>query len=154
MKKVLGYLFVLVIGAAGVYYALLKYNEKSNVKKADKTPKIISKSNNEPIPSKDDFLNEAIKLQTLAENTNGNDTCKCYNVKDLDYNTSLTGSILVYTVGDLFVSNLWVSNGYYMLDNSENISSVEIIESKDTASLYCGESSMSSRPALCDSEGA
>ena len=154
MKKFFGYLFVLIAGSAGVYYALLKYNEKTTENKDNKQEKIVTKTPEEKIPSKDDFLNEAIKLQTLAENTNGSETCKCYNVKDLDYNTTLTGSILVYTVGDLFVSNLWVSNGYYMLNNTENVSSVEIIETKDSASLYCGEKNKNSKPSLCESEGA
>lgn len=154
MKKFLGYLLILIIGSAGVYYGLLKYNEKTTKETNKKQEKIAKKNHDEKIPSKDDFLNEALKLQTLAENTNGNDTCKCYNVKDLDHNTPLTGSILVYTVGDLFISNLWVSNGYYILDNTENVSSVEITESKETASLYCGENTKGARPSLCDSEGA
>lgn len=150
MKKFLLYFLILIVGSTGVYFGLLKFNEYKKVDKHKTKEKIQAKTEEENIiPSKDDFISEAIKLQTLAENTNGNDTCKCFNVKDLDRNTNLTGSILVYTVGDLFVSNVWVSNGYYMFNSVENISSTDIIETNEQASVYCGEANSSSVSPLC-----
>ena len=148
LKKVLTYLLIIIVGAAGVYYALDKFNKQET--KTTEAPKKKTIAKREVIPSKDSFVEEAIKLQTLAENNNGNDICKCYNVKDLDPNTSLKGSILVYTVGDLFVSNMWLSNGYYLLDNSENVSIGVLEESSADASIYCGESSANIQSSLCD----
>lgn len=147
MKKALLYLLIIAIGAGGVYYGLTVLNKDKEVAK----PK--QDANQEPkpevVPSKDGFVSEAIKLQTLAENKEGNDTCKCYNVKDLDKNTSLTGSILVYTIDDLFVSSMWLSNGYYLLDGSESVATGLLEESRETASLYCGEDSPSTQSELC-----
>lgn len=148
MKKVLSYVLIIAIGASGVYFALDKINSKETPVKQVSKKKTLAKK--EVIPSKDSFVEEAIKLQTLAENNNGNDICKCYNVKDLDPNTSLTGSILVYTVGDLFVSNMWLSNGYYMLDSSENVSVGLLNETSLSASEYCGEVSANIKSSLCD----
>ena len=154
MKKVLIYLIIVAIGAYGVYYALgqmdknksnTKTNETSDIKN-DSKPQDVDE---EIIPSKDAFVSEAIKLQTLAENKENNQTCKCYNVKDLDINTSLYGSILVYTSDDLFISSMWLSNGYYKLDGSDTVSTGELIESSDKASLYCGEASMDVQSSLC-----
>ena len=154
MKKVLIYIIIVAIGAYGVYYALGQMDKnKTSTKipenyeeKKDKEQQLLDE---EIIPSKDAFVSEAIKLQTLAENKESNQTCKCYNVKDLDKNTSLYGSILVYTSDDLFISSMWLSNGYYKLDGSDTVSTGELIESSDKASLYCGESSMDVQSSLC-----
>ena len=147
MKKILIYILIIIIGAVGVYFVLTKLNNKPD--NIIKTKKTDNKNTSEVVPSKDEFINEAIKLQTLAENTNGNDSCKCYNAKDLDPNTTLTGSILVYTIDDLFVSSLWLSNGYYILNESENAAVGLLEESKETASIYCGESSLNVKSSLC-----
>ncbi|MBR5662072.1 MAG: hypothetical protein IKX00_00295 [Bacilli bacterium] len=160
MKKVLIYLLIIAIGSAGVYYGLTKYNNKDNKqtnntnkgtnKKSNNTNNKIEKDDNtEIVPSRDAFISEAIKLQTLAENANSNDPCKCYSVQDLDKNTSLSGSILVYTNDDLFISNMWLSNGYYLLDGYDNPAANNLIESKETASLYCGEESADVKSSLC-----
>ena len=149
MKKVLVYMLIIVIGTVGVYYGLVKLNEKK-----DNTPKVTQKKDKKEetvIPSKDSFMEEAIKLQTLAENKNGNNSCKCYKVKDIDPNSKLNGSILVYTVDDLFVSSLWLSNGYYLLNGTENVAVGLIEETSETASIYCGEESASTQSSLCAS---
>ena len=151
MKKVLIYLIIIIIGTGGVYYGLTVFNKN----KEDK--KVVNNDNNnnkeeekkEIIPSRDAFVSEAIKLQTLAENKESNQTCKCYNVKDLDRNTSLSGSILVYTIDDLFVSSMWLSNGYYILDGSDNVATGLLEESDAQASIYCGEENSSDEPKLC-----
>lgn len=147
MKKVLVYILIIIIGAGGVYYGLVKLNNKKTTKGSGE-PKPVEKKD-EVIPSRDSFMEEAIKLQTLAENTNNNNSCKCYNVKSLDPNTKLTGSILVYTIDDLFVSSLWLSNGYYLLDGAENVASGLIEETDESASIYCGEESASTQSSLC-----
>lgn len=150
MKKVLIYLIIIGLGAGAVYYGLTKYNKKNDEKKVVDTPsKKEEEKDEEIIPSRDAFVSEAIKLQTLAENKENNQTCKCYSVKDLDRNTSLTGSILVYTSDDLFVSNMWLSNGYYILNGYDNVATGLLEESSEQASLYCGEESMSVTPSLC-----
>ena len=147
MKKVLLYILIIILGAAGVYFALVKLNSK---KEQSKPKQNVTENKKENIvPSKDDFITEAIKLQTLAEDAGANQTCKCYNVKTLDPNTTLSGSILVYTIDDLFVSSLWLSNGYYLLDGFENASAGLLEESKESASQYCGEESASVESSLC-----
>lgn len=150
MKKVLIFLIIVIIGAGGVYFGLDYYNRKKD-SKTNKSVKEDNKKDVEPevIPSRDAFVSEAIKLQTLAENKDGNDTCKCYNVKDLDKNTTLSGSILVYTLDDLYVSTMWLSNGYYILDGSESAATGNLDESSEQASIYCGAESLSVRPSLC-----
>ena len=150
MKKVLIFLIIVIIGAGGVYYGLDYYNSKKGEKTVE-PKKSKQKKEDEPevIPSRDAFVSEAIKLQTLAENKDGNATCKCYNAKDLDKNTTLSGSILVYTLDDLYVSTMWLSNGYYILDGSESAATGNLEESSEQASLYCGEESLSVRPSLC-----
>ena len=150
MKKIIMYLLIIVIGAAGVYYGLTKFYEKKDEPKVEKS--VEEKPKEEVIPSKDAFVSEAIKLQTLAENEENNQTCKCYNVKDLDKNTTLSGSILVHTVDDLFISTMWLSNGYYILDGSETAATGVLTESSDQASLYCGETSASQQSSLCSSD--
>lgn len=152
MKKVLIYLVVIAIGAAGVYYGLTAMNNKKDdnkIVKKDKEQKEENKEETEVIPSRDAFVSEAIKLQTLAENKENNQTCRCYNVKDIDKNTSLTGSILVHTLDDLFVSTMWLSNGYYILNESDSIATGLLEESSDQASLYCGEENASVQSRLC-----
>lgn len=149
MKKILIYLLIITIGTAGVYYGLTKYNHKNNDTKEEKETNVPKKEKEEIIPSKDAFVSEAIKLQTLAENIGGNEACKCYNVKDLDRNTSLTGSILVYTNDDLFISSMWLSNGYYILDGLDSVATGLLEESNEQASLYCGEESMDVQSSLC-----
>ena len=158
MKKVLIYLLIIAIGSAGVYYGLNKYNNKkdnhvdntkADANKDDKTNKNNKDDDTEIVPSRDAFISEAIKLQTLAENYNDNNPCKCYNVKDLDRNTSLSGSILVYTNDDLFISNMWLSNGYYFLDGADNASANNLVESSEDASLYCGEENADTQSNLC-----
>ena len=148
MKKFLIYFLIVVIGAAAIYYGLCIYNKKPE--KEPEKPTEPAPEKKEVIPSKDEFVIEATKLQTLAEDVNGNDICKCYNVKELDPNTKLTGSILVYTSGDIYVSNMWLSNGYYLLDNSEIVSGGILEESSEQASLYCGEASANVQSRLCD----
>lgn len=150
MKKVLIFMVIIAIGAGGVYYGLSRLDNKKQEKTHinDNKPK-EEKETEEIIPSRDAFVSEAIKLQTLAENKENNQTCKCYNVKDLDRNTSLSGSILVYTSDDLFISNMWLSNGYYILDGSDSVATGLLEESSDQASLYCGEESLSVTPSLC-----
>ena len=154
MKKVLICIIVVVIGATAVYYGLDYFDKNNNLSNSIKSKKIVKvdeeeKEETEVIPSKDSFVSEAIKLQTLAENEESNQTCKCYNVKDLDKNTSLTGSILVYTSDDLFLSKMWLSNGYYILDGSEQADTYSLVESSDQASLYCGETDASTQSSLC-----
>jgi hypothetical protein len=158
MKKVLIYLLIIAIGSAGVYYGLNKYNNKkdnhvdntkADTNKDDKTNKNNKDDDTEIVPSRDAFISETIKLQTLAENYNDNNPCKCYNVKDLDRNTSLSGSILVYTNDDLFISNMWLSNGYYFLDGADNASASNLVESSEEASLYCGEENADTQSSLC-----
>lgn len=153
MKKVLICIIIVLIGAAGVYFGLDKaevVRENAPEKKEEKK-QVVSKPEDktEVIPSRDAFVSEAIKLQTLAENENSNDTCKCYNVKDLDHNTSLTGSILVYTIDDLFVTSMWLSNGYYLLKQSDSVATGLLEESSEQASLYCGEENPSQQSSLC-----
>lgn len=154
MKKVLLYLIIIAVGTAGVYYGLSFFNDKKTNEKSLKDDKKISKNNEEEeevIPSRDAFISEAIKLQTLAENKENNVTCKCYNVKDLDKNTSLTGSILVYTLDDLFVSTMWLSNGYYILDGSENAATSLLNESDEVASTVCADDkeNVANKSTLC-----
>ena len=161
MKKVLIYLLIIAIGSGGVYYGLTKYNKKSNTPKENNNSNKsndnttnnsnVNNQNTEIVPSRDGFVSEAIKLQTLAENQNNNETCKCYNVKDLDRNTSLTGSILVYTNDDLFISTMWLSNGYYVLNGSDSVATDALEESLEPASLYCGEASPDVQSSLCAS---
>ena len=147
MKKILTYLIIIIVGAACVYYGLTVYNIKEEPK--ERKSLTVKESTNEVIPSKDDFVKEAIKLQTLAEGKNNNETCTCYNPKDLDINTSLSGSILVYTVDDLFTSSLWLSNGYYLLNESENVATGLLETSSDQASLNCGEEAGVTEYKLC-----
>ena len=158
MKKVLIYLLIIAIGSTGVYYGLTKYNQddksSKETSKANKVVDTTDDNNNnntvsEVVPSRDGFVSEAIKLQTLAENQNGNDPCRCYNVKDLDRNTSLTGSILVFTNDDLFISNMWLSNGYYMLNGTDTVATELLEESKEEASIYCGEANAETKSSLC-----
>ena len=149
MKKFIIYVLIIAIGAAGVYYGLTKYNEKKDEPKKQEVKKDINDEKKDVVPSRDGFVSEAIKLQTLAENKENNVVCKCYNVKDLDKNTSLTGSILVYTIDDLFVSSMWLSNGYYILDGYDNAATGLLEESTEQASLYCGEADASSQSSLC-----
>ena len=71
MKKFFGYFFVVAAGAIGVYFCLCKMN------KIDKQSDVIEsaseiKEEKVVVPSRDDFINEATKLQVLAENKNGN----------------------------------------------------------------------------------
>lgn len=152
MKKLLIYIIIIAIGTFCVYYGLNFLNNKKEDKIhiSDNTvKKDITKNDTEVIPSRDAFVSEAIKLQTLAENKENNQTCKCYNVKELDRNTSLAGSILVYTIDDLFVSSMWLSNGYYILEESDSVATGLLEESSKQASFYCGEESASSQPSLC-----
>lgn len=152
MKKVLIYFVVIAIGAAGVYYGLTAVNNKkadNKITEESKVAKEEKKEETEVIPSRDAFVSEAIKLQTLAENKENNQTCRCYNVKDIDKNTSLTGSILVHTLDDLFVSTLWLSNGYYILNESDSVATGLLEESSEQASLYCGEENASVQSRLC-----
>ena len=154
MKKVLTYLLIIAIGSAGVYYGLTYMNKNKNDKQEIKTndtqvAKDDTNDDTEIVPSRDGFVSEAIKLQTLAENKEGNQTCKCYNVKDLDRNTSLTGSILVHTLDDLFISTMWLSNGYYILKESDSVATGLLEESSEQASLYCGEDNASVESRLC-----
>ena len=154
MKKVLTYLLIIAIGSAGVYYGLTYVNQKKEDKKEVKSLNTeVAKDNTndetEIVPSRDGFVSEAIKLQTLAENKDGNQTCKCYNVKDLDRNTSLSGSILVHTLDDLYVSTMWLSNGYYILNESDSVATGLLEESSEQASLYCGEENASIQSRLC-----
>ncbi len=150
MKKFILLLFIIIIGAAAVYFSLDKLDF---LKKEEPVKKVQNKKNNEAntkkISSKDDFIEEAIKLQTLAENKENNSTCRCYQVKELDPNSNMEGSILVYTVDDLFVSNMWLSNGTYLLDGFENASPALVETSSDSASKYCGESSYGVTSSLC-----
>ena len=150
MKKVLIFIIVVIIGAGAVYFGL-NYFDKKDDKKTKGNDQVVEKKKDdtEVIPSRDAFVSEAIKLQTLADNKGGNETCKCYNVKDLDRNTTLTGSILVYTLDDLYISTMWLSNGYYILDGSESAATGNLEESSEQASLYCGEESLSVQPSLC-----
>jgi len=152
MLKKFVYILIVIIGAGCIYFALTKINEKKDNKTSENNKTTQEQSISDKKPTRDEFIEEATKLQMLAESTNGNETCKCYNVKELDHNTPMTGSILVYTSGDLFISNLWLSNGYYILDNSENVSSGLVEESDQTASIYCGESSANEKSSLCFSE--
>lgn len=148
MKKTLFCLLIIIIGTIGVYYALTYVNKDKKVEKDD-TNKTKVNDNNDTIPSRDAFISEAIKLQTLAENKGNNETCKCYNIKELDRNSSLSGSILVYTVDDLFISTMWLSNGYYLLDGYEAAASGNLTESSEQASIYCGEENSSTQSNLC-----
>lgn len=151
MKKFFIYLIVIVIGAAAVYYGLTKFNKKDTKQSVkDDGEKPVEKTN--AIPSRDDFISEAKKLQMLAEESNGTDICKCYNAKELDPNTSLSGSILIFTSGDIYLSNLWLSNGYYIIDDSEVVSSGLVEESSKQASLYCGEESADIQSRLCSTD--
>lgn len=151
MKKIFGYFFVIAIGALGVYFCLCKVNKKDEKKGvADNSAKIEEEK--VIVPSRDDFIEEATKLQMLAENRNGTSTCTCYNAKDLDPNTNLKGSILVYTSGDIYLSNMWLSNGYYIIEDSEIVTSGLVEESDKEASLYCGESSSTVQSSLCSTD--
>lgn len=150
MKKFLLYILIIALGSFGVYYGLTKTDLLQ--KKEEKSPKVIKPNKTESknkIPSKDEFVAEATKLQTLAENKAGNNTCTCYSTKDIDPTTNLEGSILVYTIDDLFVSSLWLSNGYYLLDGTENASVGLLEETDNAASKYCGEASKNETSALC-----
>ena len=148
MKKIFIYIFIIVIGAAAFYFGLTLLNkDKKETPKTDvKEPK---KEEKVSIPTKEEFVNEAIKLQNTAERKGEDLTCKCYNVKELDSSSPLSGSILVYTVDDLFISTMWLSNGYYMLDGTENAAIGILDETSETASIYCGESSKDITPSLC-----
>ncbi|MBO4600900.1 MAG: hypothetical protein J5634_01530 [Bacilli bacterium] len=150
MKKFLIYMLIVIIGAAGVYYFLCGFGNKKEEPKKVNNEETKEEEKKEIIPSKDDFVTEAIKLQTLAEDENGADVCKCYNVKELDRNTPLTGSILVYTSGDIYVSSMWLSNGYYYIENSEVVTAGMLDESSEQASIYCGEASKDIQSSLCD----
>lgn len=151
MKKFMLYFLIIVIGAAGVYYALYKFNKKEEKKPVNNQSEVVEEET-EYVPSRDDFITEATKLQMLAEEMNGNSTCNCYNVKDIDPNSKLSGSILVYTSGDIYLSNMWLSNGYYIINNSEFVSSGVVEESSDQASLYCGEESAGVQSSLCSAD--
>ena len=149
MKKVFIFIIVVLLGSTLVYFTLDKINKKN-----DNVPVIkVQKNNNsvekEEIPTKEAFVKEAERLQSIAENKEDNQTCKCYNVKDLDSSSKLVGSILVHTTDDLFVSTMWLSNGYYLLDGVEGASVGTLEDSSDTASLYCGEDSINSVSSLC-----
>lgn len=152
MFKKFMYLLIIIIGAGAVYFGLTKFNAKESKPKEKNTPTAKNHEEKNKKPTVEEFVEEATKLQTLAESTNGNETCRCYNVKELDHNTTMTGSILVYTSGDLFISNLWLSNGYYILNDSENVSSGLLEDSNETASIYCGQSSASEKSPLCFSD--
>lgn len=155
MKKILIYLIIIALGSGSVYYFLTSYKNKDKEKiisrsnSKNNNQAVNNEENEEIIPSKDAFISEAIKLQTLAENKENNQTCKCYNVKELDRNTSLSGSILVYTLDDLFVSTMWLSNGYYFLNGLDNASTANLEESSEAASLYCGEENATTQSRLC-----
>ena len=148
MKKFFGYFFVVAAGAIGVYFCLCKMNKINKQTDVIESTSEI-KEEKVVVPSRDDFINEATKLQVLAENKNGNSTCTCYNVKELDPNSKLKGSILVYTSGDIYLSNMWLSNGYYIIEDSEIVTSGLVEESDKEASIYCGESSSDVQPSLC-----
>ena len=150
MKKFFVYLIIIVVGAAGVYYALCKYNENKDAKPKKEKEKVVESVEEEKIPSKDEFVTEATKLQMLAEDINGANICKCYNVKDIDKNTTLDGSILVYTSGDIYLSSMWLSNGYYYIENAEVITAGMLDESSEEASIYCGEANKDTQSRLCD----
>lgn len=150
MKKFFVYLIIILVGAAGVYFALCKYNKKDEKQPKKEKEQAVEKVEEEKVPSKDEFVTEATKLQMLAEDINGANTCKCYNVKDIDKNTKLNGSILVYTSGDIYLSSMWLSNGYYYIENSEVISAGLLDESSEKASIYCGEDNINTPSRLCD----
>ena len=148
MKKIFMYILIIMIGAAVFYFALTKLiNNKEEVEK----PKHKNPDTQKPAetPKKEDFVNEAVKLQNTAERKGEDLTCKCFNVKDLDSSSSLIGSILVYTVDDLFISTMWLSNGYYLLDGVERAAIGNVDDSSDMASIYCGEESKDVTPSLC-----
>ena len=158
MKKVLLYLLIIALGSVGVYYGLTKYNNNDNNTKLSKynntneekdNNDIKEKDTTEIIPSRDGFISEAIKLQTLAENKNSNESCVCYNVKELDKNTSLSGSILVYTNDDLFLTSMWLGNGYYLVNGVDSVATDVLEESSEEPSLYCGETSADIKSSLC-----
>ena len=44
------------------------------------------------------------------------------------------------------------SDGYYILNDSENVSSGLLEDSNETASIYCGQSSASEKSPLCFSD--
>lgn len=157
MKKIFLFVLIIIVGSFMVYSGLNYFDSSNKYKDSD-----VAVNNSEikntngiggevinSVPSKDEFVKEALKLQTLAENVEDNQTCKCYKLKDLDYNTKLTGSILVYSVDDLFISNVWISNGYYLLDGVESVVSGNVEETNVTASLYCGEANESIVSTLC-----
>lgn len=151
MKKFLVCLIVIFVGAGAVYFCLCKVNKKDDKKGIIENSSKIEEETI-VIPSRDDFIEEATKLQMLAENKNGISTCTCYNVKDLDPNTNLRGSILVYTSGDIYLSNMWLSNGYYIIDDSEVVTSGLVEESNKDASIYCGENSSDIQSSLCSTD--
>lgn len=148
MKKILVCL-IIILGSTGVYFGLCKINEPQKTVTNKQIAKVEEAENKEVLPNIDDFVSEAVKLQILAEEKAGNDTCKCFSLNEIDSNTTLSGSILVYTVDDLYTSSLWLSNGYYLIDGSENASTGVVEESSETASLYCGESSKNIKSNLC-----
>ena len=148
MKKILLYILIVVIGASAFYFGLTKIiKEKREVEKLK--PKKQETQTPSSVPTKEDFVNEAVMLQNTAERKGEDLTCKCYMVKDLDSSSKLTGSILVYTVDDLFISTMWLSNGYYLLDGVESAAIGNVDDSTETASTYCGEVSRDVTPSLC-----
>ena len=149
MKKVIIFLLIVIVGATAVYFSLDKLNKKSGSNPSAPVEKNASSDKNEEAPTKDAFVKEAERLQSIAENREENVTCKCYSVKDLDPSSKLVGSILVHTTDDLFVSTMWLSNGYYLLDGVESAAVGTVEDSADTASLYCGEESANSVSSLC-----
>ena len=82
MKKIYIYIFIIVIGAAAFYFGLTLLNkDKKEAPKTDvKEPK---KEEKVSIPTKEEFVNEAIKLQNTAERKGEDLTCKCYSVKEI-----------------------------------------------------------------------
>ena len=116
MKKFIIYILIIAIGSFGVYFGLaykdtikehiFSSNKKTEPKKSDK------KDEKETIPSKDGFISEAIKLQTLAENTGVNETCKCYN--------DMTCVYLAYALAER-ISTLKECYVYYRNNQKNNL---------------------------------
>lgn len=153
MKKVILFIIFVLIGATAVYFSLDKINSSiPKEKETTESKKVNDKKENkeESVKStKDDFVMQANRLQVLAEQKNGDITCKCYNIKELDSSSKLTGSILVHTIDDLYVSTMWISNGYYMLDGVENAAVGIVDDTNEDASIYCGEDSAEAVSSLC-----
>ena len=116
--------------------------------------KITEQNKNETIEkvdinTKETFVTEAERLNNLVEQNANNETCKCYDIKELDANTKLSGSILLYTIDDLFITNLWLSDGKYIVNGHEDLIDENIEESTETASSFCGETSKDIQSSLC-----